>query len=187
MVARKMGYEIPKFIKIGKFLWVPIFSIGFHKSLIDMEGPCCSKCHALHVVGEWGNSGKCPECHEEVEYGEHINNLKKAALSRYSAALRSGWEVESLDLPPNATKKEDKTDIKYFVSVKVGQKDGKKVAMVLIGEKKNDQDKKDYTQIFLDLDNEMVTFDNTNKGPIKLLAKFKAEFINSTTEIKKSD
>jgi len=59
--------------------------------------------------------------------------------------------------------------------------------MVLIGEKKNDQGKKDYTQIFLNLDNEMVTFDKTNKDPIKLLAEAKAEFINSTTEIKKNN
>jgi len=21
------------------------------------------------IIGEWGSSGKCPECHDEVEYG----------------------------------------------------------------------------------------------------------------------
>lgn len=186
MVSNISSYEDKKFVKIGKYLWVPGFTFGLHKRLISMEGPCCSKCRALYIADDFlERSGVCPECNKEEDFGENVNKLRKIALNRYSAALRSGWEVESLDLPPNATKKEDKTDQKYFVSVKVGQKDGKKVAMILIGEKNEVQGKKDYAQIFLDLDTEMVTFDKTNKSPIKLLAKFKAEFPDSVTEIKK--
>jgi hypothetical protein len=47
--------------------------------------------------------------------------------------------------------------------------------MILIGEKKDTQDKKDMHNFSSTFDHEMVSFDKTNQGPVKLLAKFVAE------------
>jgi hypothetical protein len=58
------------------------------------------------------------------------------------------------------------------------------MAMILVGERLKSQEKIDYAQLFLDLENEMLSFDKANKNPTKLLAGFKAVFRDSETEVK---
>lgn len=54
------------------------------------------------------------------------------------------------------------------------------MAVIYFGEKaKGVQDKKDYVQSFVDLEDEQVRFDKNNKNPMKLLAKLTAEFPES--------
>lgn len=171
-----------KFIKIGKYLWVPVYQDYLRQKLVKMEGPCCPRCHTEYL-NDGLRDGSCPECNISEKFSKFVYLLKQEALLRYQAALRVGWVVESLDLPPSATKTEYHSDQKYWIEIKVGQKDGKKIAMILIGEKQGMQQKTDYAQLFLDLENEMVTFDKNNKNPIGLLAGFKAVFAGSETEI----
>jgi len=188
VTIRRLGGTDNKFIKIGKFLWVPIYLDYLHQKLHSMEGPCCPKCHTKLSYNSNGGpygSGVCPECGFEDKYPENLLDMESNVKARYQSALRSNWQVESLEIAPTATKKSDHTDEKYWIEVKVGQKNGKKTAMILIGEKMGTQAKTDYAQIFLDLENEMVSFDKTNKNPTGLLASFKAVFPGSETEVKK--
>ena len=59
------------------------------------------------------------------------------------------------------------------------------MAIVYFGERVAEQQKNDYSQVFLDFDDEQLRFDKTNKNPMKLLAKLTAEFPDSVTDLKK--
>ena len=98
---------------------------------------------------------------------------------KWEAHKRHGQKVQSLDLPP--TKVIDAAeDENYWVQARIGEKNGKKMAVIYFGEKiKGVQDKTDYVQSFIDLEDEQVRFDINNKNPMKLLAKLTAEFPES--------
>src|SRR3989344_5375431 len=78
-------------------------------------------------------------------------------------------------------------DENYWVQARISEKNGKRMAVVYFGERiEGKQEKNDYTQIFLDFEDEQLRFDKTNKNPMKLLAKLTAEFPSSTTALKKN-
>jgi hypothetical protein len=84
MISRR----VDKFIKIGKFLWVPVFADYLRTKLHSMEGPCCPKCRAkLTYVTSSNtfNEGRCPECGRVEKYEESILNMESNAKSRYQA------------------------------------------------------------------------------------------------------
>jgi hypothetical protein len=58
------------------------------------------------------------------------------------------------------------------------------MGIFMFGEKMKDQRKKDYSQIFLDLDDEQVRFDKSNKHPQDILASLTVEFPHGTHEMK---
>jgi hypothetical protein len=93
-------------------------------------------------------------------------------------------KVYSLDLAPTKVIDEDKEDENYWVQAKISEKNGKRMAVVYFGERiKGKQEKSDYTQVFLDFEDEQLRFDKTNKNPMKLLAKLTAEFPESKTTL----
>lgn len=109
--------------------------------------------------------------------------------------VRDSWEghktlnkpVYSLDLPPTKVVDEDREDENYWVQARISEKEGKRMAVVYFGERlRENQEKKDYSQIFLDFGDEQLRFDKNNKNPMKLLAKLTAEFNDSSTTIKKN-
>ena len=120
--------------------------------------------------------------------------LRKKDYSTTLLEVRSSWEgfltlhhpVYSLDLPPTKVRDEDKEDENYWVQARIVEKDGKRMAVVYFGERMKGQHKDDYSQIFLDFDDEQLRFDKSNKNPMKLLAKLTAEFPDSTTSLKKN-
>lgn len=93
--------------------------------------------------------------------------------------------VYSLDLPPTKVVDEAE-DEKYWVQARISEKQGKRMAVIYFGERiKGDQNKTDYTQIFLDFEDEQLRFDRANKNPMKLLAALTVEFQNSTITTEK--
>jgi len=95
------------------------------------------------------------------------------------------YKVYSLDLPPTKVVDEAEDD-NYWVQARISEKAGKRMAVIYFGEKvKVKQKKDDYTQIFIDLEDEQMRFDKSNKNPMKVVCKLTAEFPESTFELKK--
>ena len=109
--------------------------------------------------------------------------MKRKVLAQYVAYKRAETPKISLDDPPAQVKVRDE-DETYFLAAKIAEKDGKRVGVVYFGEKTKDQSKKDYSQIFLDLDDEQVRFDKSNKHPKDILASLTVEFPHGTHEMK---
>lgn len=150
------------------------------------ETPLCPNT-TCHMVLENQSGGYfCYKCEKNyVRKKDHATTVRE---------VRSSWEgfqtlahpVYSLDLPPTKVLDEDKEDENYWVQARISEKEGKRMAVVYFGERiKGKQEKTDYSQIFLDFEDEQLRFDKTNKNPMKLLAKLTAEFPESEIEIKR--
>ena len=184
----------PNLFKINGYLWeiFPTSLIRNGTRVIHINGPLCTFCRAglLFSDVDWEEvHGECPKCKKQITLKSKAKYLREEALEIYKAKNREGLPVLSLDLPSTNVKSEDDEDSNYWLQAKIGQKDGKKVAVVYFGEKvRGTQLKTDYAQLFIDFDDEQVRFDKGNKNPMKLLSKLEAEFKSSkVTIIKKED
>jgi len=145
----------------------------------DIFGPYCPNCKTdlkYHSL----NEAKCDHCEKAFKLPHSQGVTKKQAYRRYQASVRSGYPVVSLDTPPTKVKaySEDKN---YFIRAHMTQKDGRRIAVVYVGEKSKKQSKKDYSHIFIDLDQQQIRYDTTNKMPDEFLTALVCEFKNNTT------
>lgn len=153
----------------------------------NVDGPYCINCQydLLTPQNEFPTSSPnrkgilaCGDCGRTFPIVGTIGAMKYKVLRQYVVQKRSEKPKISLDDPPSNVKVRDEDD-KYFLSAKISEKDGKQVGVVYFGEKKKDQRKKDYTQIFLDLDDEQARFDKSNMPPQDILATLTVEFSHS--------
>lgn len=180
-----------KLYKSQRMWWSVKKYLDINPSHVD--GPYCFNCYTdLEYPAEaynerdfidedWRGGLICPSCKKEHAMTDSLWEMKTNVARQYVAFKRSSIPKESLDEPPTAVKVRDQ-DEKYFIAAKIGEKDGKRVGVVYFGDKNKDQSKQDYSQIFIDLDDEQVRFDKSNKPPKDVLAKMKVEFPESQHE-----
>ena len=129
----------------------------------------------------------CIKCNKKYQRAKSHSETIREVRDSWEGFQTLGQPVYSLDLPP--TKVVDGAeDENYWVQARISEKQGKRMAVVYFGERvKGKQEKTDYTQAFLDFEDEQLRFDKTNKTPMKLLSKLTAEFPDSiiTVERKK--
>ena len=157
-----------------KFLWNP--------TQYKMFGPYCPVCGLDLKVTATYTVFHCDDCLKDYTTPYGKNTIKEEAARRYSGKIISQYQVINLDLPPTKIKLHDE-DENYFVTVGLTQKDGRRLLMVLAGEKKGKQTEKDYAQIFLDLDQEQVRYHAANKLPSELFVGFVAEFRGNKSRV----
>ena len=175
------------FYKFGGFWWT---SYVHEPTTSGIEGPFCLECYADLYIPEdelleffdygvaeqvWTGKLICELCSREHDLEETILGIKHLVALKLKSNFRATLDKIALDEPVTHVKVRDQDD-EYFLSAKIGQKDGKRIGVVYFGEKNKDQSKKDYSQIFIDLDDEQVRFDKSNKHPKDILAKFEVEF-----------
>src|SRR3989344_3291223 len=169
-----------KFYKSQNFLW-NIYEMG-QVDEDDVKGPFCINCkmdvvfpkeaYSMQEHPEYGEIEvfyygyrgpvSCSFCDRKYTISIPFNKLKQRVALDYVLKERANIKVESLDELPSQVKVRDQDD-KYFLAVKIGEKDGKRVGVAYFGEKSKEQTKKDYSQVFIDLDDGQVRFDKTNK------------------------
>jgi len=165
----------------------------------DIHGPFCSSCYStmdfpesaytvydneyIELNDGWGGDVTCPLCRKKVRLKNSLEETRREISLKIKSGIRSKIEKISLEEPITDVKVRDQ-DNKYFLAAKIGQKDGKRVGVVYFGEKDKDQKKTDYSQIFIDLDDEQIRFDKSNKNPKDILSKLSIEFKKSTSETK---
>lgn len=168
--------------KFRGLLWQPIHDINNARGTesIDVESlPYCPKCKAK-LTQQSGYDLRCELCEISYKAEPSIEHVAQLASKAYNAKLKEGWKVETLDLPPGVVKSENESE-DFWVEARLGQKDGKLMAIIYFGDKKRSEDgKKAYSQVFLDFDDEQMRFDKANKNPLEIISKLKAEFLSST-------
>lgn len=177
-----------RLFKHGVLLWEPHFKryIKVDKEILTFKGPFCPSDRAIiDFPDDRVNEGICSYCQRKFKLEKHVRELRETAQKVFEAKGRESMEIISLDLPPTKVS-DDNEDDNYWLHARIGQKDGKKMAVVFFGEKiHGKQSKKDYSQLFIDFDDEQLRFDKDNKNPMKLLAKIVAEFPESKTTVEK--
>lgn len=184
----KIGFH-PKIDKTFRFRdvkWKPIMMVKDGNvrvvELYRVEGPLCLEESAkLDFESEETSKGKCPICEREYLLSRSPQELRGLAHRAYQALLDNELETISLDAPTQPIKARDE-DEEYWVEVKLGHSnDGRKTAIVYIGDKKRDIK----VQNFIDLDNEQLRGDRADAKPFEVVSKIKVEFLSSKHTIEK--
>lgn len=118
----------------------------------------------------------CFNCGRKYTITKQYESLREEVNLKYQASKNWDAEIINLDLLPTKVTSEDK-DENYKIVAKLGQKDGKRTAVVYILDRQENVGEK--VQFFIDVDDEMVRFDKNDKHPMQLLAKIEAEFLSS--------
>lgn len=145
--------------------------------------PVCHK-EEIRVKLDLDESGKklvCPSCNYIKTLNKDYGELRGLVNKRYQGFLLKDAEVHSLDLINTSVTSEDEDD-NYWIRAKLGEKDGKRQAAVWIGDKSNKKGEK--IQFLIDIEDEQLRFDKTNKNPSELISAVKVAFTNTTTERK---
>lgn len=184
------GWGAPEFYKYDKFLWTVSSEQWGVESQVRLQnklhGPYCAKpgCRSQLDRASSKDDGfehlRCPLCTSQYSYPGDLSELHRKALLSYESKSRESWPVVALDQPPADLQARDE-DETYWLAARIGTKNGKKVGVVYFGEKKEMQGKRDYAQLFVDLDDEQIRHDPSNMDPATIAAKFVVEFKESTT------
>jgi len=178
-----------KFYKSNGFWWTVKYAYNVIGANVD--GPFCLNCQAdleypdsaytkdeegyWKLKPSWKGKLVCVNCKKSHDLKRTVEELKEEVAMQYVVMKRSEIPKQALDEPPTQVKVRDEDD-KYFLAAKIGEKDGKRVGVVYFGEKNKEQNKKDYSQVFIDIDDQQARFDKTNKPPKEQLVRMNIEF-----------
>jgi hypothetical protein len=154
---------------------------------IQINGPLCpafltkaKQCLApLTPEGIQSLKANCQVCGKNFTLPHPYQDFMSVAHRAWEGHQNSEVELINLDIPFEAIKAE-KQDETRSVKVVWSQKDGRNQAIIYFIEKDSTGNK---THIFADFDKEEVRYDSTDIPPGRILAKIKAEFKNSTSDI----
>lgn len=182
-------YDSPsELYKYGGFFWQPEFitTTRHGRKFHNMHGPFCGTCRASvkFVDDEHSTNATCQNCEKNYQAKVPISLLSQRAQVAFQAKLRENFKVESLELPSDVIMHKDEND-NYWVEARLGQKNGKLMAVIYMGEKLPNQSKQDYIQMFADIEDQQIRFDKGNKNPLTLLSKIEAEFEDSAISVAK--
>lgn len=171
-------------IKFGDLLWWVRNDFVEQNSLLDPSDVAfsfdlrCSKCHCILKKLE-EKRYHCLNCKNDYlldkEYNDYIQDLQLIM----SAHDYEGGEVLNLDneLIPILPKQRGENE-GYWVEVKLTKDKSENVSAVVYFGNKKENDK---AQMFVDVKNERLGFDQNNLHPNHVLAKVEATFKNSST------
>ena len=165
-----------KLFKAYGVLWRS-YSTGHGRSYI-VDNALCRNQDCQTTLKPKGDAHYCVKCDKNYPYKvSHVID-RESVEKIWEGHKTLDWRIYSLELPPTKIVGEDE-DENYWIKVKLSEKSGKRMAVIYFGEKKKNQDKTDYSQVFVDFEDEQIRFDKNNKNPMKILCKFTAEFPNS--------
>ena len=174
-----------KLYKAFGVLWRPYTNDRGNSWLLDTPYCVNDSCHT-ELKQQVPNQWFCVKCNKAYPCKNNYHDDKQNAMLMWEGHKTLDWAVYSLELPPTKISGGDE-DENYWVQAKLTEKAGKRVAVIYFGEKiKDEQKKTDYSQVFLDLEDEQFRFDKNNKNPMNILCKLTAEFQDSIiNQIKK--
>lgn len=122
----------------------------------------------------------CPKCDFRITLDKSFYEKRKDVLKIMNSDYWKDAEIVNIDGEMTKVGKEVVEDPDYWVKAYISKNiKGVKQLMVLVGSKKET----DKTQLFLDIDNEKLSFDQNDKHPREIFSKVIAEFKESKSEI----
>jgi hypothetical protein len=154
---------------------------GFVKGVGSIVKCRCpnDKCE-LNINSKYKDLLSCPKCDFHIELDKSYYEKEKDALKIIASDYWKDAEVVNIDGEVIKVGKEIIKDPDYWVKAYISKSiKGVKQLMVLVGSKKED----DKVQLFIDIDNEKLSFDQNNRHPKELLTKVTAEFKGSKSQM----
>lgn len=140
---------------------------------LRMRGPLCIACKTpFDAITPESTEFNCTICGTVVISKKQYSELSQEAHRALEGYLLRGKPVVSLNMPASSVWSEDEDELHKIV-VKLSQKNGKKVAKILILSKKDGGRKVD---LFANIDSEELTRDPIDLPPGTLLASVTAVF-----------
>jgi hypothetical protein len=137
-----------------------------------------TKSRETYSIGEYKYN--CIKCDFKITLNKAIEDKGNDFLNVRESLKYKDVEIINIDGELIRVQRDEKKDDDYWVDVKISKnKIYELQLMVLAGSKKN----KHKIQLFLDLQNERLSFDQNNDHPKEIFAKVIAVFKNSKTEI----
>lgn len=134
----------------------------------------------LNMNSKYRTLLSCPKCDFKITLDKSYYEKQEDAAKIMNSDYWKDAEIVNIDGEMIKINKEVIKDSDYWIEAKVSKSiKGVKQLMVLVGSKKET----DKTQLFLDIDNEKLSFDQKDKHPKEILAKVTAEFKESKSEI----
>ncbi len=175
--------EEKRLYKSHGVLWMPVIAPNGVAFIGD--NPLCPNQNCHNILDKELNSYLCVKCDKKYECKKDHRQIRKDVEKAWHGYLTLDYTIHSLDLPPTKVIDEAEDD-NYWVQARLGEKNGKRMAVIYFGEKiKGKQTKDDYSQIFLDFEDEQFRFDKNNKNPMNLLAKLTVEFPSSLLKVER--
>ncbi len=132
---------------------------------------------------EFGNglTAACSSCGRRFTIPKPYEELRGEVNKKYDGSKFWDAKITNLDLLPTAVSAREE-DENYWIQVKLGQKDGKRMAVVFIGEKSANGKK---AQLYIDIDDEQMRFDKNDERPTNVLTALVAYFPNSKHSVER--
>lgn len=121
-------------------------------------------------------------CNKDFKLSRLLDLTKQVVTRLFEAKKRTDFPIVSLDLPVGRVS-DRKEDENYWVEARLGQKDGKKTAMVLFGDKTMKEEGR--SQLFIDIDDGQMRFHANDAHPTSVACRVTIEFKDSITTIEK--
>lgn len=178
-----LNQEFPTFMVKG-FVFRPYYN---NRDTIQIHGPLCptniskdKKCLAPMTGGnDETNQAECIVCGKSYEMPHSFREFRNIAHRAWEGMQNAEVELITVDLPFDSVKDKQQDDTRW-VKVMWSQKNGRNQAIIYFIEKDAAGEK---THIFADMDREEIRYDAGDVPPGRILAKVKAEFKNTTSEI----
>ena len=136
------------------------------------------KSKETYSIGEYKYN--CVRCDFKITLNKSIEEKASDLIDIIESQKYKDAEIINLDGELVRVLREEQKDLDYWVDVKISKNRKDEVQlMVLAGSKKE----KNKTQLFLDPQNEKVSFDQNNNHPKEIFSKVVATFKDSKTEI----
>ncbi len=137
---------------------------------------------AKYKHGEW--KYKCIVCDCKITLNKSIEEEGKIFLHRLESQKYKDAELIKIDDELiKLTESELKDDKDYWITAKLSEnKRGNKQLMILVGSKREE----DKTQLFIDIANEKLSFDQNNIHPKEIFTKVVATFKTTKSIVRKN-
>ncbi len=136
----------------------------------------------LNMSSKYVNRLICPKCDFKVTLNKPYYEKQKDAVKIMNSDYWKDAEVVNVDGEMTKIGKEVVKDPDYWVKAYISKNTkGVKQLMVLVGSKKET----DKTQLFVDIDNEKLSFDQNDKHPKEIFTKVVAIFKDTESKIER--
>ncbi len=166
------------------YMWEGVFwsvdALTARRPIVKARCPV-DKCE-LNIDPKYKSHLSCPKCDLQIRLNKSFYEKKDDALKIMQSNYFKDAEIVNIDGEMIKINKEVIKDSDYWIEAKVSKSiKGVKQLMILIGSRKE----KDKTQLFIDIDNEKLSFDQNNKHPKEILTKVVATFKDTESKIER--
>ncbi len=140
----------------------------------------CRLSKSKETYAFWEYKYKCIKCDFTITLDKSIEEKWLDFLNVLNAEKYKDAEIINLDWDLVRVQRESQKDDDYWIDAKISKNKKWQVQLMVLAWSKKEKDK---AQLFLDINNERLSFDQNDTHPQRIFSKVVAIFKNSTSSI----